>query len=74
MTPCPEKNWMGDYACSNKEQCWEPCGDLGKSEEDAVESFPDYGLFEADENCTHEIIDARGGGIKCAKCPGWYCF
>ena len=28
--PCPNGE------CSDKTQCWEPCGDLGKSEEHAV--------------------------------------
>lgn len=31
-------------------------------------------LWNADPNCKHEIIGARGGGVKCTKCPGWFCF
>jgi hypothetical protein len=27
---------MGEWACSNRSQCWEPCGQLGKSEAHAV--------------------------------------
>lgn len=35
-TPCPNANFMAEHACANRRQCWEPCGDLGKSEEHAV--------------------------------------
>jgi hypothetical protein len=28
---CPDKAHMGRFACANRQQCWEPCGDLGKS-------------------------------------------
>lgn len=28
---CPDKD-MGEFSCSNRFQCWEPCGELGKSE------------------------------------------
>lgn len=34
--PCPNAAAMGEYACADKAQCWEPCGDLGHSEEHAV--------------------------------------
>jgi hypothetical protein len=30
---CPKAAHMGQYACANKAQCWEPCGALGHSEE-----------------------------------------
>src|SRR5574343_355155 len=26
---CPASETMGEHACKNKAQCWEPCGDLG---------------------------------------------
>lgn len=28
--PCPEAARMGEHACNNQFQCWEPCGELGK--------------------------------------------
>lgn len=31
--PCPCSERMGEHACSNRHQCWEPCGELGKSSE-----------------------------------------
>jgi hypothetical protein len=34
--PCPDIAKMGDHACGNRDQCWEPCGELGKSEAHAV--------------------------------------
>lgn len=27
--PCPSKA-MGRFTCANQDQCWEPCGSLGK--------------------------------------------
>lgn len=34
--PCPNAARMGEYACTNRHQCWEPCGELGHSMEHAV--------------------------------------
>lgn len=31
-------------------------------------------LYSADENCDHDIQPASGGGVKCTKCNGWFCF
>lgn len=31
-------------------------------------------LWNADPNCNHNIVCASGGGIKCTKCNGWYCY
>ena len=31
-------------------------------------------LFSADLNCKHEIYAKMTGGIKCRKCPGWFCY
>lgn len=31
-------------------------------------------LYNADSNCKHNIIDANGGGIRCTKCNGWFCY
>jgi len=33
---CPNFKKMGIYACSDRTQCWEPCGDLGKDGNSAV--------------------------------------
>ena len=30
---CPRPLVMGEHACRNRKQCWEPCGDLGHHEE-----------------------------------------
>ena len=32
------------------------------------------GLLDADPKCKHKIVDAPGGGIKCTKCSGWFCY
>lgn len=31
-------------------------------------------LWEADPNCVHDIQSAPGGGVKCTKCRGWFCY
>ena len=33
-----------------------------------------YELYDADPNCDHFVVDAPGGGVKCTKCPGWFCY
>jgi len=35
---------------------------------------PDDVLWEADDNCDHEIVYPPGGGMKCRKCRGWFCY
>lgn len=34
-TTCPKTAKMGEFACKNKSQCWEPCGSLGNDAEHA---------------------------------------
>ena len=31
-----------------------------------------HGLWDADPNCQHNVV-ALWSGVKCTKCPGWYC-
>lgn len=31
-------------------------------------------LWDADLNCDHDIQSAPGGGVKCTKCRGWFCY
>jgi len=31
-------------------------------------------LYDADENCEHDTKPVSGGGVKCMKCNGWFCF
>lgn len=35
---------------------------------------PETTLYNANPNCKHNIVDAPGGGIKCTKCGGWFCY
>jgi len=32
IQPCPAAEKMGEHACKNQHQCWEPCGALGHDE------------------------------------------
>lgn len=36
--------------------------------------YKGHDLHDADPKCSHVIADAPGGGIKCTKCRGWFCF
>ena len=31
-------------------------------------------LYNADPNCDHHVVDGQGGGVRCTKCPGWFCY
>jgi hypothetical protein len=33
--PCPRGKDKPEHSCTNRHQCWEPCGELGKSAEHA---------------------------------------
>jgi hypothetical protein len=35
VEPCPRGEDRPEPTCTNRHQCWEPCGELGKSEEHA---------------------------------------
>lgn len=30
-------------------------------------------LYDADPNCKHNIV-SQWSGVKCSKCPGWFCY
>jgi hypothetical protein len=32
IMPCPAADKMGEHACKNQHECWEPCGVLGNDE------------------------------------------
>lgn len=50
--------------------------DMNELEERAIDSLTptDDFLWEADPNCVHDIQSASGGGIRCTKCSGWFCY
>ncbi len=31
-------------------------------------------LFDANPHCIHDVVGASGGGVKCTKCTGWFCY
>ena len=39
-----------------------------------VNTNPFNELWESDPKCIHHIVDMPGGGIRCTKCLGWFCF
>ncbi len=36
------------------------------------ESLNKIELYNADPTCQHHV-EAQWSGVKCSKCPGWYC-
>jgi hypothetical protein len=34
----------------------------------------EWGLWNATPDCNGRVISAPGGGVKCTKCQGWFCF
>lgn len=34
---------------------------------------PPEDLYDADPNCDHNVV-SRWSGVKCSKCPGWFCY
>lgn len=31
-------------------------------------------LYDADPNCQHVLTNGSGGGVRCLKCKGWFCY
>ncbi len=46
--------------------------DLQLKDEDLLYGEEDF-LFNADPNCVHDI-KTLWDGVKCKKCPGWFCY
>jgi hypothetical protein len=44
------------------------------NEQEYVLKYSNMELYEADPECEHEVEDAPGGGVRCTKCSGWFCF
>jgi hypothetical protein len=34
----------------------------------------EWELWNADPKCKHKIVYPKGGGVKCSKCDGWFCY
>jgi hypothetical protein len=34
----------------------------------------DGGLWGATPGCDGRVVGALGGGVKCTKCRGWFCY
>lgn len=46
----------------------------GHSKSGDVAGRPPYTgrLYSADPDCEHEVV-GQWSGVKCSKCPGWFC-
>lgn len=51
-----------------------PADDPDKGKPVVAKPAEQYQLWNADPNCVHDEQPASGGGVKCTKCPGWFCF
>lgn len=55
--PCQNAASMGEHACKNRAQCWEPCGELGHSAEHArVSSRSGVGGVEPLVRQIHKLV------------------
>lgn len=50
----------------------EECEHLRDGDRDDVWGHEE--LYQADRECRHRVVSAPGGGVKCVKCPGWFCY
>lgn len=56
---CPDAAHMGEFACKDRSQCWEPCGELGNDDAHVRVASPE--AHEAVERALKTQAD-RGGG------------
>lgn len=49
----------GEHVCTQ-------CAELAHADQ--------YELWDADPNCVHDEQPQSGGGVKCSKCGGWFCY
>jgi hypothetical protein len=57
---CPKYEHMGEFACIDRTQCWEPCGELGKSKASAHLSATNSGTEGAADDFA-KIVRASNG-------------
>lgn len=43
IMPCPAASQMGEHACANQHDCWEPCGVMGNDERFVTRAQEDAG-------------------------------
>lgn len=70
--PCPNEPLMGEYACKNRAQCWEPCGELGHSAEHARVA-PDQATHlqpQDAKDARSDSVDLAGGAGGNVHAPG----
>jgi hypothetical protein len=41
---------------------------------DPAEICHSAGLYDSTPGCTGRVVPSSGGGVKCIKCKGWFCF
>lgn len=51
-----------------------PCRALVEDDDEVLKDYPAEKLWDADPKCKHRVIGAPGGGVKCTKCNGWFCY
>lgn len=61
-----------------KAKAWNSLTDAQRDSVAYVEAIPvqpeEVELFSADPDCLHWVKNAPGGGIRCVRCRGWFCF
>jgi hypothetical protein len=69
VEPCPCGADKPEPTCTNRHQCWEPCGELGKSEEHArAVREPNIAFDGAQEVLGHKVGCPALGGYGACLC------
>lgn len=69
------KRMWNEYAIEPDENLTFKALELKKNLLSTFEELPSqFKLFGSDPNCDHETTSAPGGGCKCKKCDGWFCY
>jgi hypothetical protein len=69
VEPCPRGADKPEPTCTNRHQCWEPCGELGKSEEHArAVREPNIAFDGAQEVLGHKVGCPALGGYGACLC------
>ena len=78
IEPLGEFYVKADTNAEAKTKAWNSLTDAQRDSVAYVETIPvqpeEVELFSADPDCLHWVKDAPGGGIRCVRCRGWFCF
>ena len=78
MEPFGDFYASGETGKEAKTKAWESLTDDQRDQVAAIQCFEvpeqEVELWNADPSCIHNIKSASGGGIRCIRCRGWFCY